>query len=111
MILWLGILSFMVTLLIFLYNGQAYHICYGPEVTTLSFSLPYVTPVMSCMGVIFLISFVLIFFGPLLTTFMIAAIYTIIFNQSFTFYKYVLWFSWLIFVYYVIFQFRFVPFL
>lgn len=107
-ILWLGIMSILCSLLIMIFNGSAYAVCFSPEVSVFTMHIPYVSAMITCMGSIFLIIAFMLFVGPLLITLCFYMVYVIIYNHEMAFARTILWFSWLIFLYFAIFQLYFI---
>jgi len=107
-ILWLGIVSVLCSLLIMIFNGSAYAVCFSPEISVFTLHIPYLTPMAACMASIFLTIVLLLFIGPLLITLCFYTVYVVIYNNEMAFAKSILWFSWLIFLYFAIFELYFI---
>lgn len=102
-IIWLGITSLIATLLLWIFHGTLFAACYSPFPGFKGYIFIADQNLANCLIYASSISFLALFFIPLIVTLVIYGIYVIIFNHEPTFSRWVMWFNWLIVLYYIMF--------
>lgn len=108
-VLWIGIVSIIAVLIIFLFGGNVFSECYGQNAVVLSLGIPQFSPMVNCDLYTGIIVFLLLFLGSVLATLVVYAIYVLIFNRPMSTARYLLWLIWFIILYFVIFELTLLP--
>jgi len=106
-IIWLGIVSFIVTMLIWFFHGYAFSACYAPFTTFQPYTFLPGNFWANCIISTSIFSFALLFLFPIAITLIIYAGYVILFDRAMPFSKIILWFCWFVMIYFLYFQFSF----
>lgn len=108
-VLWIGLISLLVTMLLFLFHGNVFAECYGLNASLLTLGISSLSPFTNCLLYTGVTVFGILFLGPVLVTLSIYAIYIVIFDRPMQSSNYLLWLIWFILLYFVVFQINLLP--
>lgn len=108
-VLWLAIISFIAVLIMFLFHASIFQVCYGLEAPLLSLAIPNLSPTANCLFYSGSFVFLLLFLGSSVLTLIAYAIYVLIYNRPMPSTQYLLWLTWAVFLYLILFEYSLFP--